>query len=128
LYSERRQGHDRRRDGHPHRARLRPHRVHARGDRLSSFKAAAALSETIPEEIAFFYRLKHEVSIRDMITDIRLGVHHPVRVWEEKISDSMNYLVLLEALVRERYDEKIPGEFDDIFPTLVAPPETDKAS
>ncbi len=78
---------------------------YSRGDRLSNFKAAANFLECTPEKALMGMRVKHEVSIRDMVEDLKRGPHshhwHPEK-WDEKLGDSINYLILLEALIIER--------------------------
>ena len=44
---------------------------------------------------------KHTVSIYDLINDAEIGKDIPLEMWDEKIGDSINYLLLLNALVRE---------------------------
>jgi hypothetical protein len=73
------------------------------GDRLSNFKKAAALQSITPEEALFAMLAKHLVSLSELTDDLRIGKDWPHGVWEEKITDSINYLYLLEALVKERY-------------------------
>ena len=46
---------------------------------------------------------KHFVSLTDLINDLESGVDHPMTLWEEKIGDAENYLLLLEGLLKERY-------------------------
>ena len=41
---------------------------------------------------------KHTVSVYDMCES---GEQYPVELWQEKITDSINYLLLLNAMVRE---------------------------
>lgn len=46
---------------------------------------------------------KHLVSLSDMCGKTEsLGATYPVAAWEEKIGDAINYLVLLEAIVKEQ--------------------------
>lgn len=67
-------------------------------DRLHNFKVAAALKgETCKQALAGMMA-KHTVSIYDMIRD---DVDAPLEVWVEKISDHLNYLFLLKAIVVE---------------------------
>lgn len=78
---------------------------YARGDRLSNFKAAAGFLECTPEKALMGMRIKHEVSIRDMVEDLQRGPyghHWALEKWDEKIGDSINYLILLKALIIER--------------------------
>lgn len=72
-------------------------------DVLSNFKkAASALGET-PEKALRGMWIKHVISIVDFIDDIDRGVLRPLDLWREKITDSINYLILLEAMLVERY-------------------------
>jgi hypothetical protein len=74
---------------------------YARGDRLSNFKKAAAALGCAPERALAGFWMKHIVSILDMINDLEAGRRAPHAVWDEKIGDAINYLVLLEALRHE---------------------------
>ena len=47
-------------------------------------------------------RIKHEVSLRDMVNDLAEGKSWSLEKWEEKLGDSINYTILLEGLIRER--------------------------
>lgn len=67
-------------------------------DRLAHFKKAAVLIEGTSKEALLGMLSKHLVSISDMVTD---GKKYPKERWLEKISDNMNYLLLLLALVEE---------------------------
>ena len=59
-------------------------------DRLGAFKAAAALQHCTPEQALALY---------DMCFDD--GTHYDISTWDEKITDSLNYLFLLKAIVKE---------------------------
>lgn len=72
-------------------------------DRLHNFKVAAAMDETTPENALWGMYLKHLVSVRDIVKNIESGVPSHVTV-AEKIGDSINYMLLLEALLAERTD------------------------
>lgn len=67
-------------------------------DRLKHFKKAAVLIEGTPKEAVLGMLSKHLVSISDMVTG--KGEYSKDR-WNEKISDSMNYLIILRALIEE---------------------------
>ena len=75
---------------------------YARGDRLHNFKRAADLKQETPEKALIGFWTKHLVSLLDMVDDLDRGVNHPAKLWDEKITDAVNYLVLLEALIVER--------------------------
>ena len=84
-------------------------------DRLSNFKDAAAMNKTVPEYVLWGFVTKHIVALRDFIDELNLTnqlmKHHPEitskreitkEQWLEKITDIINYLVLLRALLKER--------------------------
>lgn len=75
-------------------------------DRLAHFKKAAFLQDETPAQAAFGMLAKHLVSVADMVNS---GDSYPLEKWNEKISDSVNYLLILRAIVEERseddYDE-----------------------
>ena len=62
-------------------------------DRLGAFKAAAALKHTTPECALAGMLAKHIVSLYDMC--FADGVSFDAGTWDEKITDSLNYLFLL---------------------------------
>ena len=68
-------------------------------DRLGAFKAAAALQHTTPERALAGMLAKHIVSLYDMCFDD--GAGYDIGTWDEKITDSLNYLFLLKAIVKE---------------------------
>ncbi len=68
-------------------------------DRLGAFKAAAALQHTTPERALAGMLAKHIVSLYDMCFDN--DTDYGISTWEEKITDSLNYLFLLKAIVKE---------------------------
>lgn len=76
-------------------------------DRLHNFKVAALFDAVTPERALWGMLLKHLTSIRDMVHGLD-GVPHDHcpdgALWDEKIGDAINYLVLLEGLVTERVD------------------------
>ena len=77
-------------------------------DRLEYFKKAAALQNTTPNGALFGMLAKHIVSLAEMC-------EYPIERftkerWSEKITDSMNYLTLLWALVNDNDKEEAPNE------------------
>lgn len=67
-------------------------------DRLAHFKKAAAIMNTTPKAALLGMLSKHIVSVSDMCTDNR---DYPIEKWDEKITDSINYLLILRAIVEE---------------------------
>lgn len=75
---------------------------YATGDRLHNFRIAAALEDqTLPQALAGMMA-KHTISVYDMC---RSGEAYPIELWQEKITDHINYLLLLNAVVREAHNE-----------------------
>jgi hypothetical protein len=71
---------------------------YATEDRLHNFKVAAALRDSTPIQALSGMMVKHTVSVYDMCDS---GEVFPIELWNEKITDSINYLLLLRALVEE---------------------------
>ena len=71
---------------------------YATEDRLHNFKIAATLQGITPIQALAGMMSKHTVSINDMCR----GGEYPLGMWDEKIGDSINYLLLLRALVEEK--------------------------
>lgn len=78
-------------------------------DRLHNFKEAAKLEGSHPADALRGMMLKHWVSIQDMVKYFgELGYNEPPielserhAMIDEKIGDAINYLILLEAILRE---------------------------
>ncbi len=68
-------------------------------DRLSAFKVAAAMQGCSPERALAGMMAKHIVSIYDMCYADRQTFN--MEVWDEKITDTLNYLYLLRGIVEE---------------------------
>lgn len=84
---------------------------YARGDdKLHNFKRAAKVSGLTPLECLQGMKLKHDVSILDMLADEadKNKGPHTFTKWEEKISDNINYLILMLALLYDKYGWAIP--------------------
>ena len=76
---------------------------YATTDRLHNFKVAAALQGVEPETALLGMWAKHIVSIRDIIDRIEARELLPSpKMLSEKITDTINYAILLEALIEER--------------------------
>lgn len=68
------------------------------GDRLHNFKTAAALEGVKPRQALAGMMAKHTVSVYDMCMS---GKSYSMEMWNEKITDHMNYLLLLKGLLTE---------------------------
>lgn len=81
-------------------------------DRLHNFKYAAQFEQCTPERALRGMMSKHMVSIYDMIKGIGQGKRYPLKLWRMKCGDARNYLILLEALVADRFaSEGLPQEY-----------------
>lgn len=67
-------------------------------DRLHNFNVGAAMTGKTPQKILGGFMLKHTISIYDMINSEE---HFNSVQWDEKITDHINYLLLLKATVYE---------------------------
>jgi hypothetical protein len=77
-------------------------------DRLHNFKVAARINSpeaTTPEEALLGMYRKHIVSTLDIIENAKFGDLPSTGLLNEKIGDSINYLLLLQALVTERIED-----------------------
>lgn len=66
-------------------------------DRFHSFKVAAALQGETPMQALAGMLAKHTVSIYDLINE----GNHDLAIWDEKITDHINYLLLLKGLIMD---------------------------
>ena len=73
-------------------------------DLLVALKAAAALQHTTPERALAGMLAKHIVSLYDMCFDN--SADYGMSTWDEKITDSLNYLFLLKAIVKEGHSNQ----------------------
>ena len=74
---------------------------YATDDRLHNFKVAAEIQKCLPTTALAGMMAKHTVSVYDMLRGLEEGKSYPLELWDEKIGDSINYLLLLAAAVRE---------------------------
>ena len=92
---------------------------YSRGDdKLWNFKRAAEIDGITPEQALRGMDLKHRTSISDMLdtfntidtetaTIFSKPIEYSREVWEEKLTDHINYTILLWGLLAERYGWKI---------------------
>lgn len=72
-------------------------------DRLHNFHVAAELMGTTPKQALSGFMAKHIVSVYDMCGSEKAFT---TEQWNEKITDSINYLLLLSALVAEEKENE----------------------
>ena len=71
-------------------------------DRLYNFKRAAQLQNVTPQAALLGMMTKHLVSVLDLIE----GKSTPsISIIDEKIGDTINYFILLEAVLKEQPKE-----------------------
>lgn len=73
---------------------------YATEDRLHNFKQAANLQGISATKALGGMMSKHTISIYDMI---KSGEKYSESMWNEKIGDSINYLILLRALIEDEH-------------------------
>ena len=71
-------------------------------DKLHNFKNAAGLQGATQIQALSGMMAKHTISIYDMCMS---GKSYPIPHWEEKITDSINYLLLLKGIIVEESDK-----------------------
>lgn len=74
---------------------------YATDDRLHNFKIAAEMQNCNQKQALAGMMAKHTVSIYDMCNS---GASYSREQWSEKITDHMNYLILLRAMVEEELE------------------------
>lgn len=75
-------------------------------DKFHNFKASTGISfHSAPEKIAWEFMTKHLQSIKDILDHVEVGGYngYPTEALvEEKIGDAINYLILIEGMLKER--------------------------
>ena len=75
---------------------------YSRGDdKLYNFYRAAEVDRITPVEALRGMHLKHRVSVLDMLDDLQNDIHHPKELWHEKLTDTLNYYILMWAILSE---------------------------
>ena len=73
-------------------------------DKLHNFRTSALMQQCTMEQALAGMLSKHTVSIYDMIHS---GYRYHVDKWDEKINDHIVYLLLLRAIIEEKYAKNI---------------------
>jgi len=75
-------------------------------DRLANFKTAAELQGITPSQALAGMMAKHTQSVYSMIAS---GEAYTTAQWDEKITDHINYLLLLRAVLEEEHNTPESG-------------------
>lgn len=78
-------------------------------DRLHNFKQAAYLQQTTPRKALAGMMAKHTVSIYDACMSDQ---PYTVEFWLEKITDSINYFLLLKGILEDERAPQIQMQFE----------------
>jgi len=76
-------------------------------DKLYNFKRSAEVDGITPIEALRGMDLKHRTSISDMLDDLNKGKEFSQAQWVEKLTDHINYTILLWGLLAEKGGWKI---------------------
>lgn len=71
---------------------------YATEDRLHNFNVGAELTGKTPAAVLGGFMLKHTTSLYDMIMS---GEQYTKEQWNEKITDHINYLLILQAVLQQ---------------------------
>ncbi len=77
---------------------------YATEDKFHNFKVAAAVQGCSPVTALAGMMAKHTVSVYDLIRRHEEGFNIPRELWDEKLGDNINYLILLSILLQEEGD------------------------
>lgn len=78
-------------------------------NKLHNFDRGAVKTGKIREEIILDFMLKHQISVDDIVENIKKGILAKEDLVEEKIGDIINYYILLEASIKDRIDKEVNG-------------------
>lgn len=88
-------------------------------DKLRTFKRAASVLDSTPEQALWGMFIKHYISTFDMVQSDEFYL---AEVWDEKLGDMINYLILLRALVFEKNPtEPAKSPTQVTFPGITTP-------
>jgi hypothetical protein len=75
-------------------------------DRLDQFKRATVFTNLPAHRNLAGLMVKHTTSVYDMLQALNL-TDYPISLWEEKIYDHINYLLLLMGLIEDAYKDRV---------------------
>jgi hypothetical protein len=80
----------------------------AEGDKLHNFNVGARMTGQIREKVLWGFALKHYISFLDILDNVEKGKLPTEEMVDQKIGDLINYLVLVEASLKDRIDGRLP--------------------
>lgn len=76
-------------------------------DRFANFRHGSDLRRTIPEDYLYGLVAKHITALQDFIERLKAGQCMRWDQWKEKTGDVIVYMLILEGLVKERFQAPI---------------------
>lgn len=76
------------------------------GDRLHNFNRGAQIAGSSRERVLKGFMLKHLISVFDIIDNIDKGIIPSREFIDEKVGDSINYMLLLEASLVDKINNE----------------------
>jgi len=77
-------------------------------DKLHNFNVGARLTGQTRERVLWGFALKHYISFLDILDGLDKGKLPSEAMVDEKVGDLINYLVLVEASIKDRLNGKLP--------------------
>lgn len=77
-------------------------------DKLHNFNVGARLTGQTRERVLWGFALKHYISFLDILDSLDKGKLPSEAMVDEKVGDLINYLVLVEASIKDRLNGKLP--------------------
>jgi len=80
----------------------------AEGDKLHNFNVGARITGQTREKVLWGFALKHYISFLDILENLDKGKLPTETMVDEKIGDLINYLVLVEASIKDKLNGELP--------------------
>ena len=77
-------------------------------DKLHNFNVGARLTGQTRERVLWGFALKHYISFLDILDNLDKGKLPSEAMVDEKVGDLINYLVLVEASIKDRINGTLP--------------------
>lgn len=79
-------------------------------DRMHNFNVGSRMKDCQRERIIESFKLKHEISVQDMLNDIDNGLLPSIDTVSEKFGDIINYYILMEMSIKHKISIKDAGK------------------